>query len=136
MYHVFVKKVLQFTFILKVCIAVSFYSMPYGNKPDVFGNTFNFKSLQGNVALVVNIPFDCKLTDPIYDDLRYVHNELNKKGAFIILFFMSEQFLTLTPNVTRNKLENRKRRYQDYLSKSLKRKKLPDRTHIHCSNSW
>ena len=83
--------------------------MPYGNKPDVFGNTFNFKSLQGNVVLVVNIPYDCKLTDPLYDDLRYVHNELNKKGAFIILFFMSELFSGSNPKCDEKQIRKQKK---------------------------
>ena len=124
MYHFFVEKFLLLPFILEVCIAVSFYSMPYGNKPDVFGNTFNFKSLQGNVVLVVNIPFDCKLTDPIYDDLRYVHNELNKKGEFIILFFMSEQFSGSNPSCDEKQIRKQKKMLSRLPFKIFKAQKL------------
>ena len=75
MYHILVKTFVLFTFIVAVCFAVNFEFAHYVNKKDVFGSAFNFKSIQGNVVLIVNIPFDCKFTDPIYEDLRYVHKE-------------------------------------------------------------
>ena len=124
MYHILVKTFFLFTLVLAVCFAVNFEFAHYVNKKDVFGSAFNFKSIQGNVVLIVNIPFDCKFADPIYDDLRYVHKELNKKGAFSILFFISDQFSGSTSSCDENQIRKQKNKLSRLPFKIFKAQKI------------
>ena len=124
MYQIRVETFVLLISILGACIAVNFEFAHYVNKKDVFGSAFNFKSIQGNVVLIVNIPVDCKFTDPVYDDLRYVHNELNKKGAFSILLIMSDQFSGSNPSCDDNQIQNQKKKLSRLPFKIFEAKKI------------
>ena len=73
-------------------MASSFYSL---SAKDIFGNPIDFKSFQGKVVMIMNIPYECRFEDKIYQDLQGLDEELSGLQTFKILLFMSDQFDTL-----------------------------------------
>ena len=75
--------------ILPICKASEFYSL---SAEDILGNQVDFDSLRGKVLMIVNIPFECRFTDSIYEDLQGLTDELSGLDTFRILLFMSDEF--------------------------------------------
>ena len=75
--------------LLPICKATDFYSL---SAEDIFGNHVDFNSLRGKVLMIVNIPFECRFTESIYEDLQGLTDELSGLDTFRILLFMSDQF--------------------------------------------
>ena len=89
MYFPFAQIYIIFFFSSYFCAAKDFYSL---SEKDIFGNQIDFQTFQGRVLLIVNIPFECRFTDAIYEDLRGLNDELAGFETFKILVFMSDQF--------------------------------------------
>jgi glutathione peroxidase len=70
-------------------MANSFYSL---SAKDIFGRPIDFEALRGKVVLIMNIPFECRFSDKIYQDLQGLEEELSGLQTFKILLFMSDQF--------------------------------------------
>ena len=94
MLFLFICKLILLLSALGICKAGDFYSL---SAKDIFGKHVDFTSFQGKVVLVVNLPFECRFTDSVYEDLQGLYTELSGLETFTILGFMSDQFGGLYP---------------------------------------
>lgn len=112
-----IKKFMPFTFLAALfiifsCARATNYTNVVEGSPsglhefvveDIFGDTFDMSSLNGNKVMVVNTASKCGLT-PQYEDLEKLYQEYKDKGL-VIIGFPANNFMNQEPGTNEDIIE-------------------------------